>query len=211
MQPVQSIRTPKEPLVMKVVTEEESQNTLGLTIKQLDRMIEKTEADIVEQAALVEKETEPFKEMEKLYLEQKKIFDGLNVNLEESKELLTTLAQLRSRTKNGKDIRVMRTTSHTAKPPKEEKPRFQWRKLATDALTKMDRFLEPSRVWDIVMQEMGIDSEKMPNDVKKHRWMTLVNWRKQFVVYNDRMGLAIWVDKENRPTGKYLEAFMQQG
>jgi hypothetical protein len=195
-----------------------------LSKDHLERLITRSEGAIQESMAAMAAVKPDLDSAKAMYEELlQKYNEAENLKLEEEK-VLDVLVRHRNGYKSSKEIRLIRTTTHLKKKPKVDedgKPlRIPWSDYAKEVLKEGNRFMKVEDIFDTIV----FRNEDMKNWDKrvesKYKW-SFVNviikvptqkfkktGKGTFVEYGDLVGLAEWVDKNQRPDPKYLAQFM---
>lgn len=197
---------------------------LNLTEKTHERFIKQVEDSITANKTLLSEKMPGFKEVEELYLNEKKVIDELNEKIDDDTLLLEGLVRFRGRNANKHTIRVLRTTSHNDDKHKGENVslRENWIKLSAQVLIKYDKFMSAEEIFDAILdtfpdvaknvRESGrigtIKSRTIINlkvTAEKERKIGIPLLR----MYKDLIGLNTWM-KGKTPVESRMKQFMYQ-
>jgi hypothetical protein len=212
----------------EVETESDAKSYLGKFFddEQVDEMLKFWEEKLTEVSVALTEKMPNFLECETLYVEVKTEIDAIRARELKASEMVRCLNEYRSRAKPIKEIkRLLRTTSHTAKAPRQVRREFDWMNYAVTALKKMDKFLDPYILWGIVLQENAKDFVVLKGDLKelkKTQYMVTRNWVKASSLvykrrveldeclgfYGEKIGLRSWLDTNGVPLPQYIKDFM---
>jgi len=202
--------------------------SLMISTKQAEGLIPIIEKSITEKSQILNEKLQPFKEQEQAYLKEKFQIENLQTELNSDKVLLENLVRTLNRDK--KEIRVMRTTSHTdiKKHVGQRKDNIRWADEFANMMKAEQRLLSFDELWSGFIKRFpqknnDSDVKRKFNQMKSNLLarqnkvlFRAVNGIENklgidFLSYKDCWGLASWFNvsgDELKPNPKYIKTLM---
>jgi len=194
-----------------------SQVTVAMPImsrNHLERLITRSEGFIQEAIAAMEAVRPDLDQARLMYEELLLKYREAEILKVEEEKVLDVLVRHRNGYKSSKEIRLLRTTTHLKKKAKVDEDgkqiRIPWSEMAIEVLLDGKRFMRGDDIFETIVHR----NEDMRNwdkrTTSKYKWGVVhtILKGKQFVTYDNLVGLPEWVDHDKRPDPKYLAQFM---
>lgn len=208
---------------MKVKKEKELKPTknatplkyIGLVESDADEFKKVLEEKIALLNAELEKIMPGFKEAEQMYLEYKGQVDNSEGKINSYKNILLNLSNLQRKAPVDTATRIMRTTSHTEQKEFRKISTGDWKQYLKSYLERKRMFIDIRQAYDTLKKQHSIGavpgsyfSEFMKMIMQEHKLIVKHGEIKRdnvgFVVFQNKVGLFSWVDKNLRPKPEFL-------
>lgn len=181
--------------------------------QQVDKLIVNTEKELTAALVRLNEQTPAFREIEELYKLELFKFESVGNEVNDLKAILETLGRYRHKLRSSKEMRVLRTTSHTAKPEKEI-ARIAWKNIFLTTLAKCNRFLTAHELFDIAAENYEVIKDGMKRNSNfrgsniNYAKRLAENNHSDFCVYKNHIGLTAWIDGSCTPLPLYMKPFL---
>lgn len=188
----------------------------------LKLVIEEKLKGLHEQLATVEPD---FRQAEAIYLEYKTKYDEANYLIENYKQTLSTLSNLNKGFPVSKEIKAIRRESHTNAPEKKYFGTSDWKQYLKVYLEQKRMFLDIAHVHEALIKRHQIPkiggtyfSDFMKICLAEHKAFDkhreIVKRGNEIniglVIYQNKVGLHSWVDKNLRPKPEFIADIIKQ-